>query len=145
MSKQKILEPWRIALNELKEKTGITYKQIADTLNVSEKSVSRVFNGDAKNPGLVFVSQIIGVLGGSTSVILGEAGAVIASPETLNLQAEHEALKAQYNYILTENDVMATKNAALTAEVELLKKELQHKEELLAVHNYYIKRGLSEQ
>lgn len=144
MNRQKALEPWRIALNDLKEKSGMTYKQIADTLNVSEKSVIRVFNGDAKNPGLVFVGQIIGVLGGSTSVILGEAGAVIASPELLNLQAEYEALKAQHTYILTENDVLTTKNAALTAEIDLLKKELQHKEELLAVHNYYIKKGMTE-
>ena len=35
--------------------------------------------------------------------------------------------------------------AALEMENELLKKELLHKEELLAVHNYYIKRDLSEQ
>lgn len=41
--------------------------------------------------------------------------------------------------------MLEAKVAALEMENELLKKELLHKEELLAVHNYYIKRGLSEQ
>jgi hypothetical protein len=33
--------------------------------------------------------------------------------------------------------MLKTKNLALTMEIELLKKELAHKEELLALHNYY--------
>jgi hypothetical protein len=35
--------------------------------------------------------------------------------------------------------MLKAKNAALTTEIELLKKELLHKEELLALHNFYNK------
>jgi hypothetical protein len=39
--------------------------------------------------------------------------------------------------ISVENDMLKAKVAALTTEIELLKKELEHKNELLALHNYY--------
>jgi hypothetical protein len=35
--------------------------------------------------------------------------------------------------------MLRAKTAAQEAEIQLLKEKLQHKEELLAVHNYYIK------
>ena len=41
-------------------------------------------------------------------------------------------------------DVKEAENTALLAEISLLKMELQHKEELLAIHNYYIRHGKSE-
>ena len=46
-------------------------------------------------------------------------------------------VEAERDLILTENEMLKSKNAALTAENELLKKEIQHKDELLALHNYY--------
>jgi hypothetical protein len=44
---------------------------------------------------------------------------------------------AERDSIAVENEMLKVKNAALTMENELLKKELAHKEELLALHNYY--------
>jgi hypothetical protein len=35
--------------------------------------------------------------------------------------------------------MLKAKNSALTMEIELVKKELQHKEEIIAIHNYYTK------
>ena len=39
---------WLENLRELKDKTGMSSKQIADIQSVSEKSVKRVFTGEAK-------------------------------------------------------------------------------------------------
>ena len=126
MNKQKMLAPWQTALNDLRAKSGMSYKQIADALNVSEKSVSRLFTGEAKKPDFFFVSQVIRKLGGSVSEILGEGGAYIVSQDIITLQAQYEELKGAYDRLLEENETLRTKNAALT-------------DELLDVVNYFVK------
>lgn len=131
MNKQKMLAPWQIAMNELRAKTGMSYKQIAEPLNVSEKSVSRLFTGEAKKPDFFFVSQVIRKLGGSVSEILGEGGAYIVSQDIITLQSQYEELKASYEKLLEENETLRTKNAALT-------------DELLAVVNYFVKNKAKE-
>ena len=126
MNRQKPCDPWLIALNDLREKTGMTYKEIADILKVSEKSVSRLFTGEAKKPDFFFVSQVIHCMGGSASEVLGEAGAVVMTRDALVSQEQYDELKLSYERVLEENEALKTKNAALT-------------DELLNVVNYFIK------
>ncbi len=131
MNRQKVLAPWQIALNELRDKSKMSYKQIADALNVSEKSVSRLFTGEAKKPDFFFVAQVIRLLGGSVSEILGEGGAYIVSQDIITLQAQYDELKASYDRLLEENKALQTKNTELT-------------DELLSVVNYFIKNRPTE-
>lgn len=126
MERQKVMAPWQTALNELRIKSGLSYKQLADTLNVSEKSVSRLFTGEAKKPDFFFVAQVIRKLGGSVSEILGEGGAYIVSQDIIALQTQYDELKASYDKLLEENEALKTKNATLT-------------DELLDVVNYFVK------
>lgn len=137
---------WLENLRELKDKTGMTSKQIADSQRVSEKSVKRVFSGEAKNPGVDLVRKIIDAMGGSWHDIFAESGAVIGGQDLATLQAEANKLTEE-NAILAQNlnmanvDLSVQKNkvAALETEVELLKMKLMHKEEIIAIHNYYNK------
>lgn len=131
MNRQKVLAPWQIALNELRDKSKMSYKQIADALNVSEKSVSRLFTGEAKKPDFFFVAQVIRLLGGSVSEILGEGGAYIVSQDIITLQAQYDELKLSYDRLLEENKTLQDKNTELT-------------DELLSVVNYFIKNKPSE-
>ena len=64
---------------------------------------------------------------------------VIAAPELIEIKENVDIVEAERDLVQVENDMLKSKVAALTTEVELLKKELQHKEELLAIHNYYTK------
>lgn len=135
---------WLENLTELKKKTGMSSKQIADKENLSEKSVNRVFSGESKNPGVDLVRRIIHALGGSWNEIFAETGAVIGSQDLATLQAEVNRLTEE-NDLLTQNLNIATldlvvqkdKVTALEAEGELLKMQLKHKEEIIALHNYY--------
>lgn len=131
MNRQKVLSPWQIALNDLRDKKKMSYKQIADALNVSEKSVSRLFTGEAKKPDFFFVSQVIRLLGGSVSEILGEGGAYIVSQDIITLQAQYDELKASYDRLLDENKTLLAKNTELT-------------DGLLSVVNYFIKNKPAE-
>lgn len=131
MNRQKVVEPWRIAANEIRDRSKMTYKQIADKINESERTVSRVFTGEAKNPGVDLIRRIINAMGGSMSEVFGEGGAYIASQDTLNLQAQYDDLKINYDHLLEENKLLQAKNAELT-------------DELLRVVNYFIKINTTE-
>lgn len=117
MSKQKTLEPWRIALNDLRVSKKMSYGQIGNALNIPENTISRLFTGEAKKPDFFFVAQVIRVMGGSVSEILGEGGAYIVSQDVVTLQTQYDELKASHEALLKENAALRTKNASLTDEL----------------------------
>lgn len=126
MSKQKTLEPWRIALNDLRISKKMSYGQIGNALNIPENTISRLFTGEAKKPDFFFVAQVIRVMGGSVSEILGEGGAYIVSQDVVTLQTQYDELKAENTRLIEENKLLQAKNTELT-------------DELLNVVNYFIK------
>lgn len=126
MSKQKTLEPWRIALNDLRVSKKMSYGQIGNALNIPENTISRLFTGEAKKPDFFFVAQVIRVMGGSVSEILGEGGAYIVSQDVVTLQTQYDELKAENTRLIEENKLLQAKNTELT-------------DELLNVVNYFIK------
>ena len=126
MSKQKSLEPWRIALNDLRVSKKMSYGQIGNALNIPENTISRLFTGEAKKPDFFFVAQVIRAMGGSVSEILGEGGAYIVSQDVVTLQTQYDELKASHEALQTENATLKVKNAELT-------------DNLLNVVNYFIK------
>ena len=139
---------WLDNLKELKKKTGMSPKQIADKTNLPERTVNRIFSGDTDNPYVDTLHRIVTVLGGSLDDILADTKVVVATESIVELKEKVDVIDAQNDLIGVENDMLRKKVAALSTELELLKKELQHKEELLALHNYYkihienlIKRG----
>ena len=128
---------WLDNLKELKKKTGMSSKQIAELTNLPERTVSRIFSGDTDNPYVDTLHRIVTVLGGSLDDILADSKAVVATESIVEIKENADVMAAQHDVMAVENDMLKTKVAALTTELELLKKELAHKEELLALHNYY--------
>lgn len=134
-------EQWRINLRELRNRTGMTPRQIADKESLSEKSVSRVFSGEAKSPGVDLVRRIIHAMGGTWGEIFAESGAVIGGKDLVALQAEVERLTSELTLLRAEVSVLKEKNASLSAENDLLRLKLEYEEQIVALHNYYMKRG----
>ena len=139
-------EQWRINLKELRNKVGMSNKQIADKENLSEKSVTRVFSGEAKSPGVDLVRRIIHALGGTWSEIFAESGAVIGGQDLATLQTEVnrlteevERLTQTLNMANLELAVQTGKVTALESENKLLLLKLEYEEKLVAVHNFYNK------
>jgi transcriptional regulator with XRE-family HTH domain len=128
---------WLDNLKELKKKTGMTSKQIAEATNLPERTVTRIFSGDTDNPYVDTLHRIVTTLGGSLDDILADSKVVVATESIVEIKENADIIAAQHDLISVENEMLKTKNAALTTEVELLRKELAHKEELLALHNYY--------
>lgn len=128
---------WLDNLKELKKEKGMSPKQIAEVTNLPERTVKRIFSGDTDNPYVDTLHRIVTALGGSLDDILADSKAVVATESIVELKENADVIAAQHDLISVENDMLRAKNAALTTEIELLKKELAHKEELLALHNYY--------
>lgn len=139
-------EQWLINLIELKNRTDLSVKQIAEMENLAEKSISNVFNGESKNPGVNLIRRIIHALGGSWREIFGESDAVIGSQDLVTLQAEVDRLTEE-NALLTSSlnianldlAVQKDKICALENENKILCLKLEYEEKLNAVHNFYNK------
>lgn len=144
---------WLDNLKELRKSTGMSYKWIAEQTNLPERTVSRIFSGDTANPYVDTIHRIVSVLGGSLDSILADSKAVVgdANLSTLqedvdNLNGEIERLNGEVNrlegeltLLSAENSILRDKVSTLTAENDLLRIRLEHKEEIISLHNYYSK------
>lgn len=139
-------EQWLINLIELKNRTDLSFKQIAEKENLSEKSVSNVFLGKSKNPGVDLIRRITHALGGSWNEIFGESGAVIGGQSLVELQAEVDRLTEE-NALLTSSlnianidiGMLKDKVTALETENKILNLKLEYDEKIIAIHTFYNK------
>ena len=130
---------WLENLIELKKKSGMSSKQIAERTFMPERTVSRIFHKETDNPSITTLIPIINFLGGSFDEIFEGSKAVVGDKNLATLQANVEAVTAERDLFIAENTILKDKVSALTAENDLLKLKLLHKEELLALHNHYNK------
>jgi transcriptional regulator with XRE-family HTH domain len=128
---------WLDNLKELKKAKGMTTKQIADATMLPESTIKRIFSGDTIDPYVTTIHRIVIALGGSLDNILADTNAVLSPESIVEVKETAEVVSTELDIAVNKNDVLEAKVAALTMELELLKKELAHKEELLALHNYY--------
>lgn len=130
---------WLDNLKELKKKTGMSSKQIAEKTNLPERTVVRIFSGDTDNPYVDTLRRIVAVLGGSLDDIFAESKTIVGGQDLVAAQAEVDRLTAEVAMLTAENAVLKDKVSTLTAESDLLRLKLEHKEEIIAIHNYYNK------
>jgi len=128
---------WLDNLKELKKTKGMTLTQIADATKIPESTIKRIFSGDTIDPYVTTIHRIVTTLGGSLDHILADTNAVLSTESLVEVKEIASVVEAERDLIVVENDMLKTKVAALNTELELLKKELAHKEELLALHKYY--------
>jgi transcriptional regulator with XRE-family HTH domain len=130
---------WLENLKELKKKTGMSTKQIAEKTNLPERTVCRIFGGETDHPYADTLDLIVKALGYDLGDIFADTKVIVATDDLVEIKESVDVVEAERDLTLVENEMLKTKVAAMTTEIELLKKELQHKEELLALHNYYNK------
>ena len=130
---------WLENLKELKKRTGMSIKQIGDKANLPEKTVNRILAGDTDHPRIDTLVLIVEAMGGKMNEIFADTNVVVATESLVEIKETADVVEAEKIVIESENDMLKAKVTALTMENELLKKELQHKEELLAVYNYFTK------
>ena len=130
---------WLDNLKELKSSKGMTAKQIADRSGLPERTVKRVLSGDTANPYLDTLQRIATALDSSLDALLADTKAVVGTEGLATLQAEVTRVTAERELVTAEHVIWRGKGDTLTAENDLLRMKLEHKEEIIALHNYYIK------
>lgn len=130
---------WLDNLKELKEKTGKTAKQIAEETKLPERTVTRIFSGDTDHPYVDTIHRIVTALGGTLDSIFVDTKVVVGDSNLIEVQTEAEKLTAELALANAEISMLKDKVCALTSENDMLRLKLEHKEEIIALHNYYMK------
>lgn len=130
---------WLENLKELKTRSGMTAKQIAEKTNLPERTVTRIFSGETDHPYADTLDIIAKALDADLGDVFSETKVIVATDELVNIKESVDVVEAERDLVAAENEMLKSKLAALTTEIELLKNELQHKEEIIALHNYYMK------
>ena len=121
---------WLDRLIELKQKSGMSSKQIAEGTFMPERTVSRIFHRETDSPTITTLIPIINFLGGSFDEIFADTKAIIGDQHLAEITAERDSL-ADANAKLLETVTVQTK------EIELLTLKLMYTEKLLDTHDYY--------
>ena len=137
---------WLDNLKELKKEKNMSTKQLAERANLPEKTVIRILSGKTLNPYLDTLDRLavglgctIGDIIAGTNAVIGTANLSTLQDDITTITKEKETIAAERDLVCAENNILKDKVTTLTAEIELLKMKLMHKEELLALHNYYNK------
>ena len=128
---------WLEKLNEAIEKSGLSNKQLAEKSHVSEKTIARIRAGGASRPYLDTLGDLTSALDTTLEEIFSESNARLACGDLTSLQNEVDRLTAENNMLAAENNMLKDKVGVLSAENDLLKIKLEHKEEIINLHNYY--------
>ena len=130
---------WLENLKELKKKSGMSTKQIADKTKLPERTVNRILAGETDHPRVDTVHLIVTALGGSLNDIFADTNVVIATETLAKVKENAEVVEAERDLVIAELEMLRTKTLAQEAEIKILTERLQHKDELLAVYNYFTK------
>lgn len=155
---RKEVNMWLEKLKEFRTASKLTNKQIAEKEGMPERTVARIFSGETESPSVENLRKITRALGCSlddifedTKVVVGRVDIVVLQAEVERLSSDLERLNSDLERLngelalaSAENAVLNSKITTLTAENDILRLKLEHKEELIALHNYYNKVKASE-
>ena len=130
---------WLENLKELKKAKGLTSKQIADATKIPESTIKRIFAGETDDPYVSTIHRIVTVLGGSLDNILADTNAVLSTESLAEVKENAEVVEAERDLVRAELEMLRAKTTAQETEILLLKEQLKHKEEVLALINYFAK------
>ena len=128
---------WLDKLNAMKKSTDTKTKTLADAIHRSERTVGRMLSGES-SIDMTDLQTMVSVMGGTLDDIFDGSDMRLPRPEVETLKKQIEALTDEIGILNAENAMLRDKNTALDTENDKLRLTLAHKEELLALHSYYM-------
>lgn len=139
---------WLDRIKERRKELNYTIKYISQETKLPERTVSRIFSGETLSPCVDTLYSIAEVLGLSLDELLADSSSVVGGKnyrilceENTTLSNEIERLNSELALISAENSMLKDKVGVLTAENDILRLKLEHKEEIISLHNYYMKKS----
>ena len=137
---------WLDIIRERRKELKLTIKCVAERADLTERTTARVFSGETVSPSTDTLKRIAKALDLSLDYILADGNSVVGAKNYVELQGDNETLTAEIErlnselaLVRAESAVLKDKITVLTTENGLLRLKLEHKEEIIALHNYYIK------
>lgn len=130
---------WLDNLKELKKRSGMSVKQIAEKAMLPERTVTRVFAGDTDRPYADTLDRIVKALGYTLSDLFADTNVVVATEEAIKAKGNVDAIEAERDILAAENAMLKGKVSAMSSEIDILKMQLMHKDEIISLHKYYMK------
>ena len=137
---------WRDKINETRKEKNIKIKRISEFSDLSEKTVTRILSGEAKNPCVDDVISIGAAVGLDTVDLFCDTGTVVGNKSLAELQEEAdklakeiELLRAELATANTDNTNLRAQICSLVAENDTLKLKVGFQEEIIETHRYYIR------
>ena len=132
---------FRERILEEKKRLNLSAKTMSDTsrLHLPEETISRVLSGKTADPGVSTVLDLAETVGLKPYEAFMDATLASEFKAFLELKSRSEATEAERIRIIADNENLKSTNAGLVDRIRVLEIELSHKEELLALHNYYNK------
>lgn len=126
---------------EEKKRLGISAKTMSErsTLHVTEETISRFLSGKTGDPGVKTFIDIAGTVGLEPYEAFMDATLAAEFKAFLELKSKSEETEAERVRIVAENESLKITNASLSNKIAMLEMQLAHKEEIIALHNYYNK------
>ena len=125
-------------LKKLKDASDMTYEEIATKSKTPLSTVKHIFSGKCE-PLASTLYRIVTAMGGSLDDVLADTN-IVLSPKTLaEVQENAEVVEAERDLVIAELEMLRAKTSAQETEILLLKEQIKHKDEILALINYFAK------
>ena len=131
---------FRERILEEKKRLNISTRTMSDTsrLHLPEETIRRVLSGKTADPGIGTVLDLAESVGLKPYEAFMDAKLATEFKAFLDLKSRSEETEAERIRIIAENEIIKATNSGLVDRISVLEMQLSHKEELLALHNYYI-------
>lgn len=135
---------WREKIIEAKKAKNITTKMMSEKVRLPDQTITRILSGKTETPRIDTVLDLGAAVGLSAWELFSETTSVLGDKNLITLQEDLDqanaalsALQAEFASLSEETTDLRLKNVTLQAENDLLKMKLEHKEEIISLHNYY--------
>lgn len=132
---------WRERIIEEMTAKNISKKTMAERMETTEKTVSRLLSDKSKSPYITTVLEAGAAVGLSPIELFAETGLIVGSETLAKLQTDIDRLNNEVSLLQAELAIQKDKVCILTTENDMLRMKLEHKEEIISLHNYYIKKS----
>ena len=132
---------FRERILEEKKRLNFSAKTMSDMsrLHLPEETIHRVISGKTSDPGVSTVLDIGETVGLKPYELFMDATLSAEFKAFLELKSRSEETEAERIRIIAENENLKATNAGLVDRIRVLEMQLSHKEEIIALHNYYNK------
>lgn len=130
---------FRDRILEEKKRLNISVKTMADTsrLHLPEETISRFLSGKTANPGIETFVDMAETVGLKPYEAFMDATLAAEFRAFLELKSRSEETEAERIRIVAENENLKSTNTGLVDRIRVLEMELKHKDEIIALHNFY--------